>query len=249
MYILWLDTIELIMRKFFKFSVFAVLFTLIGFMNKNITAPERLYLNEYSNIYNTTSSEITSDTLPIFSFQDVPDDVYNRMIGKSIPIKYKDRVDINSLSYLRLSYIGFDDETHIGEMIVNKMLAEDVISIFKELYIIRYPIEKIRLIDEYDANDEVSMTDNNTSCFCFRVISGSSTFSNHSTGTAIDINPLYNPYVSSNAVLPVSSASYVDRSKSFNYKISKDDELYKIFTSHGWSWGRRLVKAKRFPTF
>ena len=53
MYILWLDTIELIMRKFFKFIVFAVLFTLIGFMNKNITVPERLYLNEYSNIYNT----------------------------------------------------------------------------------------------------------------------------------------------------------------------------------------------------
>lgn len=57
-----------------------------------------------------------------------------------------------------------------GEMIVNSKLANDVLEIFKEAYEIEYPIEKIQLIDEYDANDELSMSDNNTSCFCYRVI-------------------------------------------------------------------------------
>lgn len=237
------------MKRFFKFSVFVLLFILIVFTANRIIAPTRLFQNEDTNISDITSFEAISDGLPVFSSQDVPEDVYQRMLGKSIPIEYKSKVDLYSLAYLRLSYIGFDNETHIGEMIVNKKLSEDVISIFRELYIIRYPIEKMRLIDEYDANDEVSMTDNNTSCFCYRVISGSSTLSNHATGSAIDINPLYNPYVSRNTVLPVSSASYVDRSKNFDYKISKDDELYKIFISHGWSWGRRLEKSERFPTF
>lgn len=237
------------MKRFFKFSIFALLFILIGFMAKKIVVPTRLFQNEDTDISNVTSSQPISDSLPVFSSQDIPDDIYQRMLGKSIPIEYKSRVDLSSLSYLRLSYIGFDNETHIGEMIVNKNLSEDVISIFREVYIIGYHIEKMRLIDEYDANDEVSMTDNNTSCFCYRVISGSSTLSNHAKGCAIDINPLYNPYVSRNTVLPVSSAHYVDRSKNFNYKISKGDELYKIFISRGWSWGRRLEKFKRFPTF
>ena len=102
------------------------------------------------------------------------------MLGKSIPFEYKDKIDISTLSYLQVSYFGFDNESHIGEIIVNRKIANDVLAIFKELYDIKYPIEKIKLIDEYNANDELSMSDNNTSCFCYRVISGKNILSNHS---------------------------------------------------------------------
>ena len=64
-------------------------------------------------------------------------------------------------------------------MIVNSKIADEVLEIFKELYDIEYQIEKIKLIDEYNADDELSMSDNNTSCFCYRVVAGTSTLSNH----------------------------------------------------------------------
>jgi len=102
------------------------------------------------------------------------------MLGKSIPLEYKDVIDINKLSYLQISYYGFDEQSHIGEMIVNSKIANDVIEIFKKLYEEKYPIEKMKLIDEYNANDELSMSDNNTSCFCYRTISGTQKLSNHS---------------------------------------------------------------------
>ena len=57
-----------------------------------------------------------------------------------------------------------------GEMIVNSNLADEVLDIFEEAYMLEYPIEKMKLIDEYSANDELSMSNNNTSCFCYRVI-------------------------------------------------------------------------------
>lgn len=121
----------------------------------------------------------TEDNEAVFSSQPIPKHIYGKMLGKSIPIEYKDKVDISTLSYLQISYIGFDNQPHIGEMIVNKSVADDVLEIFEELYKAKYPIEKIKLIDEYDANDELSMEDNNSSCFCYRKISGKNEISNH----------------------------------------------------------------------
>lgn len=115
----------------------------------------------------------------MFKSQEIPIEIYEKMLGKSIPLEYKENIDIKSLSYLKVSYFGFDNKTHIGEIIVNAKLADEVLEIFKELYEIKYPIEKIKLIDEYDANDELSMSDNNTSCFCYRLVSGTNRFSNH----------------------------------------------------------------------
>lgn len=78
---------------------------------------------------------------------------------------------------------------------VNKAIAEDVLAIFRQLYEAEYPIEKVRLVDEYDADDEASMSDNNSSAFNFRFISHTTKISKHGLGMAVDINTLYNPYV------------------------------------------------------
>jgi len=94
--------------------------------------------------------------------------------------------------------------------VVAKALAEDVLDIFAELYAINYPIESIRLIDEFndkqtdvlDSLDRASMGNNNTSAFCYRVVSGSSSISQHAYGRAIDLNPKINPYVSGGSVSP-----------------------------------------------
>ena len=145
---------------------------------------------------------------------------------------------------LTIIHWGFDDTFHIGKMIVHKKLAQEVVEIFTDLLRAKYPIEKIRLIDEYDADDDKSMEDNNSSALCCRVITGhekreNPRWSKHSYGTAIDINTVQNPYVKlyKGLVLPPNGKDYVDREKLQKGMIIKDDVCYKAFVSRGWQWG------------
>ena len=128
-----------------------------------------------------------------FTISPIPDDIFAKMQGKS----FKDNCTVprEDLRYLKVLHVGFDGKTHIGELVVNRLIADDVLDIFKQLYEAGYEIEKIRLIDEYDADDEKSMSDNNSSAFNFRYISYSTKLSKHALGLAVDINTLYNPYV------------------------------------------------------
>lgn len=185
----------------------------------------------------------------IFTVQKIPDYIYKNMLGKSIPFENKDDVDIDTLSYLQVSYFGFDNQYHNGEMIVNSKIADEIIKIFKELYDIKYPIEKIRLIDEYNADDELSMSDNNSSCFCYRIISGTQKISKHAKGIAIDINPLYNPYVTKDFVSPIAGILYVDRNVNTEHQINENDPLYKIFAKYGWAWGGNWKNKKDYQHF
>ena len=221
-----------------------------GAFNHNENASEYAEINTL-NLTNTVdaSTSFEENKEVIFTSSDIPDEIYEKMIGNSIPIEEKENVNIKTLSYLKVTHYGFDGELHVGEMIVNAKLAGDVLEIFKELYEIKYPIEKIKLIDEYDADDELSMSDNNTSCFCYRVVSGANTLSNHALGTAIDINPLYNPYVANGKVSPASASLYVDRNLDYNYKITKDSQIYEIFKKHGWSWGGDWKNKKDYQHF
>ena len=96
-----------------------------------------------------------------FTISPIPDDIFAKMQGKS----FKDNCTVprEDLRYLKVLHVGFDGKTHTGELVVNRMIADDVLDIFKQLYEAGYEIEKIRLIDEYDADDEKSMRDNNSS--------------------------------------------------------------------------------------
>lgn len=174
-----------------------------------------------------------------FYYEEITDAIKTRIVGKS----YGEGciVPFETLRYIRVLYYGFDDETHIGEMIVNKGIADDIIDIFKELYEAKYPIEKMVLVDEYNADDNASMAANNSSSFNYRVVPGSTHLSNHALGLAIDINPLYNPYVQYNAtetiILPEEGIPYADRTLDCPYYIDEDDLCYKAFTDRGFTWG------------
>ena len=110
------------------------------------------------------------------------------------------------------------------------------------------------LIDNYNAQDDPSMEANNSSCFNFRFIAGTTTLSNHSMGMAIDINPLYNPYVKqrTNGTLYVSPGSgrpYADRNRQCDYKIDHNDLCYKLFKQHGFTWGGDWTSLKDYQHF
>lgn len=144
--------------------------------------------------------------------------------------------------------------THEGVIVCNKLIAKDLRDIFAELYRQKYPIERIRPISDYDDDDEHSMQANNTSCYCYRQIAGSSKLSKHAQGLAIDINPLYNPCVKRRKdgtlwVQPSTGAPYVDRKKSFPYKLTRNDLCFRLFQQHGFQWGGDWHSTKDYQHF
>lgn len=186
-----------------------------------------------------------------FTISVIPDSIFVRMSGKSFP---KNCVVLrSSLRYLRLSYWGKDNQPHVGEMICNKAIANDLVDIFKQLYVAKYTIERMELVDNYGASDEKSMTANNTSCFNFRYVSGTKTVSKHGQGMAVDINPLYNPCVSSSGkVEPAAGKAYANNRSTRSdipMKIDRNDLCYKLFIAHGFRWGGAWKSKKDYQHF
>ena len=128
-----------------------------------------------------------------FSADTLSNAVFARMQGKSYPKGCT--VARSDLRHLKVLHVDIDGNIKIGEMVCNKAIAQDLLEIFRTLYDNRYPIERMVLIDEYDADDDRSMRDNNSSCFCFRKVMGTQNLSKHARGLAVDINTLYNPWV------------------------------------------------------
>lgn len=189
-----------------------------------------------------------------FYYESLSTDMIKRIRGCSYPADDTNcQISLDDLRYVSVLYYNFDDKEKHGELICNKEIAQDLVEIFYELYIAQYPIEKIRLVDEYNADDELSMADNNTSCFNYRVVAGTTKLSNHSYGLAIDINPFFNPYVTfpngEPHASPAGSEYYIDRNKDFAYKITTDDLAYKLFTEHGFTWGGNWKSSKDYQHF
>jgi hypothetical protein len=184
-------------------------------------------------------------------YTSLTDEIKERITGKSYPdpeIYDNIQITYDDLSYLHVLYYDFDNNIQEGEIICSNEIAEDLLEIFQTLYDNQYQIEKIRLVDDYNADDEASMADNNTSCFNYRTIAGTDRISNHSYGKAIDINPLYNPYITTKGgtenISPANSTQYADRTAVFAHKIDADDLCYKLFIQHGFTWGGDWQNSK-----
>lgn len=223
-----------------------------------IPADDSAYTTDKNTI--TESEEMTSHPerityQPGFYYEPLTDTVKQRITGISYPesgctVPYED------LLYVGLLYHDFNGEEQTGELICNKAVAQDMVEIFYELYQNEYQIERIRLIDEYNGDDTASMADNNTSCFNYRVVDGTTSLSKHAYGLAIDINPFYNPYVVYNKggtgntyISPAGSEIYADRSQDFAYKIDENDLCYRLFIEHGFTWGGNWNSSKDYQHF
>lgn len=186
-----------------------------------------------------------------FYISKIDSDIFSRISGKS----YKDdcTLPLEDLRYLHLLHKDYQGRTKSGELICNVYIASALLDIFIKLYEADYPIEKIRLVDEYNADDEMSMRDNNTSCFNFRFISHTNKISKHGLGLAVDINTLYNPYIKEidgkRILEPANAENYVDRRKSLPYKIDKNDLCYKLFIEHVFEWGGNWENRKDYQHF
>ena len=188
-----------------------------------------------------------------FVVEPISDELYTRIVqgGSYVenPVIRRD-----DLRHLRLLHYDGNGKVCEGELICHKSIAQDLTEIFQELYRQKYPIQHVGLIDDYGADDERSMRANNTYCFCYRTIAGSKKLSKHARGLAVDINPLYNPCVKTNKngqriIQPATAGKYVNRSRSFPYKITKSDLCYRLFIQHGFRWGGSWKSLKDYQHF
>lgn len=173
-------------------------------------------------------------------------------------ISYHDNEQISpaELRYLRIPYVDFNGETRTGEMICNHNIAMPILEIFHTLYEQRYPIERIQLVDDFQADDDLCCLKNNTSCFNYRTICGTDTLSRHAFGMAVDVNPFFNPYVTyintatdHIRISPPGSEAYADRERDFPHKLGPGDLCYELFISHGFSWGGDWTHCKDYQHF
>lgn len=189
-----------------------------------------------------------------FYYESLNDAIKAQITGVSYPADDSTAaISYDTLRYVSVRYYNFHDVPQTGELICHKAIAQDLVEIFYELYQAHYPIEKIALIDAYGGDDELSMQDNNTSCFNYRD-RPSGSLSNHAYGLAIDLNPLYNPYVAPGAdgsltIAPAGSEEYADREQPFEHKIDPEDPAYKLFTEHGFTWGGSWNSLKDYQHF
>ncbi len=183
----------------------------------------------------------TVDILPrptddefVATAQAVPADVLARSTwNEGCPVTVED------LRYLQLSFWGFDGAHHQGEMIVHRDVVDDVTSVFRTLHAARFPIEEMRVTAAAELDALPTGDGNNTTAFVCRSVVGSSVFSQHAYGLAVDINPFQNPYRKGEVVLPELSTAYLDRNDVRPGMILDGGVVTEAFDRIGWGWGGR----------
>lgn len=146
-------------------------------------------------------------------------------------------VTLEELTYLTVTFWGFDQRPHTGELLVNAAVADQLVVVFESLYEQRFPIEEMRIVrmDELDAPPTGDT--NLTSVFECREATGGTSWSQHAFGLAADVNPFHNPYLRGEVVLPELATAYTDRENVRPGMILAGDGVVEAFAAIGWTWG------------
>lgn len=158
-------------------------------------------------------------------------------------------VTLEDLAYLTMTHWGFDGRPHTGEMIVHAAVAEDITWVFGQLFEAGFPLEQMRVIDEFEIDLPPTGDWNDTTSFVCRDAVGSGSWSQHAYGLAVDINPFHNPYVKDDLVLPELASYYVDRELGQPGMINDGDVVEEAFAEIGWAWGGNWTTLKDWMHF
>ena len=158
-------------------------------------------------------------------------------------------VPLGDLRYLRLSHWDFAGRVRQGELVVHAKHAEALVRVFRKLYAEKFPIQRMRLVSDYDGDDERSMAANNTSAFNCRTVAGTDRWSQHSFGAAIDLNPVQNPYVTEAGISPAAGKAYA-RSGDRRPRSRASSPLTRSscgLPDAGWEWGGDWSEPEGLP--
>jgi hypothetical protein len=158
-------------------------------------------------------------------------------------------VHLRDLRLLTLSHWRFDGKTTTGRLVVHVDVARELVGVFRKLYRARFPIRRMVPVDAYGASDFRSIEADNTSAFNCRYVEGTTRWSEHAYGRAIDINPIENPYVSGGRTSHPTSVPYLDRSRRRPGMAYESGVLVRSFDAIGWGWGGRWLSVKDYQHF
>jgi hypothetical protein len=158
-------------------------------------------------------------------------------------------VALRDLRLLTVSHWGFDGRTRSGRLIVHRDVAREMVGVFRELYRARFPIRRMVPVDAYGGSDFRSIEADNTSAFNCRYVDGTTRWSNHAYGRAIDVNPIENPYVSGGSTAHAASRPYVSRADRRPGMAYEGGALVRAFDRIGWGWGGRWTSVKDYQHF
>jgi hypothetical protein len=158
-------------------------------------------------------------------------------------------VALHDLRLLTLSHWGFDGRSRTGRLIVHRDVARELVQVFRDLYAARFPIRRMIPVDAYGGSDFRSIEADNTSAFNCRFVEGTTRWSNHAYGRAIDVNPIENPYVSGGSTSHSASRPYVNRARRRPGMAYEGGVLVRAFDRIGWGWGGRWTSVKDYQHF
>ena len=158
-------------------------------------------------------------------------------------------VPLSRLRLLTVQHWGFDGRVRTGHLVIHEDSARPMLRVMRRLYAARFPIRRMRLVDDYGASDFRSIEDDNTSAFNCRTVAGTSRWSEHAYGRAIDVNPIENPYVSGGRTSHPASVPYLDRSRVRPGMAYEGGALVTAFHSIGWGWGGDWSDVKDYQHF
>jgi hypothetical protein len=158
-------------------------------------------------------------------------------------------VALRALRLVRVTYVGFDADAHRGRLVVHRAWADEILDVFERLYRRGFAVRRVRLVDRYGADDRASMRHDNTSAFNCRYVAGTTTWSQHAYGRAIDLNPVENPYVSGSRVSPRRGRAFLDRSDVRPGMVVRGDAAWRAFRRIGWGWGGSWTSSKDYQHF
>ena len=158
-------------------------------------------------------------------------------------------VPLRELRVLHVTIWGFDRDAHRGKVVVHRRWATELTHVFRRIYRAKFPIRRMRPVDRYDADDRRSMRADNTSAFNCRFVAGTTRWSQHAYGRAIDLDPVENPYVAGDHVSPPEGRRFADRSLDRRGMVHRGDVVWHAFHRIGWGWGGSWSGAKDYQHF
>jgi poly-gamma-glutamate synthesis protein (capsule biosynthesis protein) len=189
----------------------------------------------------------TTTVVPLVTITPLPADVRSRMIDSSWHAGCP--VSLDDLRLLQLPYRDLSNQTQRGQLVVRADQAQAVANVFVQLFTIGFPIERMQLVDAYGGSDDASMAADNTSAFNCRPVQGTTTWSQHAYGLAVDINPRLNPWLHAGRIDPPNGAAYADRSLQLPGMIHDGDAVVMAFAAIGWPWGGNDRTTKDYQHF
>jgi len=155
---------------------------------------------------------------------------------------------LDEQTLINVPYYGYDGKNHIGQLVCNQSVKIEIEQIFKELFTLKFPINSVIPISEFQFEDALSMQANNTTCFDYRLKVMKNGLSKHAYGLALDINPMQNPYIHRTKIEPKNHQAELSTGRIRNHE-EMGKKVITIFKKHGWKWGGSWKSAKDYMHF